>query len=974
MSKSIPLTRLVSSDSFLEGSSLYRSKSMVVISVVKERKTVSVEGVIKNVPENKINFTINTDTGDILKKSCSFGCDGVCEHVIALALFYNEMEVEGINPLEQLSSFSLKDAVLPQNKLYRIVPGKKSMLIDGLLSDHQLNSILQLIGAKNLPALIALFPEKFTILEQPLKFSETPLNLMYSTQNGSIKFYLPPETYFYEESSVVINSENSVVWRFDEKTGRVLSTLLNLSMSYEDRVELAGVVSVLSRNLAPFIDLHGDINVEKVIVDIKTPIVFDTWFSKGKINLKILFNTSEGMIEFKPKRKNMEQNYPVKGKIFVIDSELIKNIRSALTATGFKLSRSCYAAPSEKYHKVVSGNSPLNSVGEVVLRNSIKKVVFSEEKADQSEIEFDLNVMDKWFSFRIKLPESLNYINPQELIKAVRQIEQGIEEPVITDSSGEPVILAESSAFLKRISEMLPASQSSSFQKLPFGHLLKMLNSDNRKVIKNFYGPKDAEEIYRGIFASIRKGQTPDIDIPEIIGSSLRSYQKEGLKWFSLLRNLRLGGVLADEMGLGKTLQALAMIKMEGDDLPSMVIAPKTLIWSWDREIEKFYPDMKRVVIDSLKPEERIRKWKNFDNELIITSYAIVVNDLKYLKDKNFKTIIVDEAQHIKNCQTKRFRSLVSLKSEHKFALTGTPIENHIRDLWSIFQFVMPGYLGNRKDIDSIEKRGEQGELIKLASLTAPFILRRTKKETLNELPELTVKECPVEMTIKQKEVYLSVLLRGRAEYLENKEEMTSLQILSILSRLRLAANHPSLVKEADYPVVNSGKILTILELVDEIILAEGKVLIFSQYVKMLKLIEKALVDQNIEYFYMDGQTKERIELVEKFNSGEKPVFLLSLKVGGVGLNLTGADNVIIVDPWWNPAAEEQAWSRAHRIGQEKRVTVHKLFSKGTIEEKIIDMQERKKGLTDHFMSRTIKNPSEDFIKMVADMELSING
>jgi SNF2 family DNA or RNA helicase len=282
--------------------------------------------------------------------------------------------------------------------------------------------------------------------------------------------------------------------------------------------------------------------------------------------------------------------------------------------------------------------------------------------------------------------------------------------------------------------------------------------------------------------------------------------------------------------------------------------------------------------------------------------------------------------------------------------------------------------MGNRKDIDSIEKRGDVEEISKLSSITAPFILRRTKRETLSELPELTVKEYPVEMTMKQKEVYLSVLLRGRAEYLESKDDMTSFQILSILSRLRLAANHPSLAKEADFPVDDSGKILTILELVDEILSADGKVLIFSQYVKMLKLIEKALLEQSVEYFYMDGQTKERMELVKKFNDGERPVFLLSLKVGGVGLNLTGADNVIIVDPWWNPAAEEQAWSRAHRIGQEKRVVVHKLFSKGTIEEKIIDMQERKKGLTDHFMSKTIKDPSEDFIRMVADMELSING
>ncbi|HSW60773.1 MAG TPA: DEAD/DEAH box helicase, partial [bacterium] len=481
----------------------------------------------------------------------------------------------------------------------------------------------------------------------------------------------------------------------------------------------------------------------------------------------------------------------------------------------------------------------------------------------------------------------------------------------------------------------------------------------------------ESQQKYLKIIQSLSKGELPDVSTEHLSGIPIRNYQIEGFKWMMLLRELGLGGILADEMGLGKTLQSLAMIKSENDDKPSLVVCPKTLIWSWDREIEKFFPEMKRVVIDSLKPEERALRWKRAEHELIITSYAVVINDFKYLKDKMFKTVVLDEAQHIKNNNTKRFKILSSLKTEYRFALTGTPLENHVSDLWSIFQFVMPGYLGSRRDIDRSEKNNESESLEKIRKLSAPFILRRTKKETVSELPELIIKEYPVEMTPKQKEIYLSVLLRGRAEFIEKGDSINKIEVLSILSNLRLAADHPSLVSKTDMDPALSSKIPAILELTDEIISGGGRVLIFSQYVKMLKIVASAFDFQGRGYYYMDGTTQNRMEIVDSFNKGGSDVFLLSLKVGGVGLNLTGADNVIIVDPWWNPATEEQAWSRAHRIGQEKKVIVNKLFSKGTVEERILDMHQKKRGMTDFFLSQSLKDPSIDFIKMIADMEFS---
>jgi SNF2 family DNA or RNA helicase len=974
MTRTIPLTQIVSCDSFLEGSSIYKTKSFIITAVTKKDDSAELEGILKTDPEKKIKVSARFLTGEIIKNKCGYGCPGICEHVVGLILFYNEIELDGTAPLDQLTSISLKKRDFLHKTPYSIRIEKSEINVENLSDDDQFSKITELIGERKVPALVALFPEMFVVGSNRLKPAEKPLDMYYRTENNSLTFNFSPEMYYYHESGVVIDAENYTVWRFDRKTANVVSTLLNLSMEFQNLSEIANVVNVLSRNIYPSIELKGDIDIEIIDVDENVPLLFQAEMKKGKIYMSVFFDLTDHLIEFKPRRKNLDQNYVADKKMYVISTTYLKRIKSALSSSGFRYSGKKYAASADKYHEINDKNSLLGSIGKVTFINDIKRISLEGKKSSDSQIDFDLNVKDKWFSFKIKLPESPHYIAPDQFINAVKQIEQGMEDPVIEDSSGEMVILEKSNDFIKRISEMLPGVHPSSWQKVPFGHLLKMLKSDNRKIIKNFYGDKESKEIYANIFNSIKNNSMPEIDIPLTIKKELRKYQIEGLKWLHLLKSLNLGGVLADEMGLGKTIQSLAMIKMEKEDKPSMVIAPKTLVWSWDREIDKFFPEMNRVIIDSLKPEERSAKWKQIGNNLVITSYSIAVNDFKFFKDKDFKTIIVDEAQHIKNHRTKRFGALVSVKAENKFALTGTPIENHIRDLWSIFQFVMPGFLGNRKDIDSIEKKGDESELSKLSSLTAPFILRRTKKETLKELPQLTIKEYPVEMTTKQKEVYLSVLLRGRAEYIENKDEMNSVQILSILSRLRLAANHPSLVKEADFPVDVSGKILTIMELVEEIVASNGKVLIFSQYVKMLRIIEKALIGKDIGYFYMDGSTKNRMDIVNQFNEGKKPVFLLSLKVGGVGLNLTGADNVIITDPWWNPAVEEQAWSRAHRIGQKKRVVVHKLFSKGTIEEKILDMQIRKKGLTDRFMSKTVKDPSEDFIKMIADMELSVNG
>ena len=973
MKRTIPLSELVTSEDFLEGSSLFHKKAVMLLSRNESDGILTVHGSMRNISRSSITVKCDSE-GRIINKNCSENCGGICRHIIALALLFNELSVDDADPLDQLS-----DLKITQESSGTEFPCEVSINKDGQLklihdsNDLQLNALTGGSPEKTIQ-LISVFPGMFTLGGKKLKKAAEPLNLFYRTEGGKIEFYFSDHVRYFENEGVVLDLESGCVWRFPKKMNETLLTLIRISIDYEEKNELVKAVADLCDNLSPEIILTGELNLDRIELDEETETLFEISFSRGKIFAEIFFMKDDDKIPFKPRRKNFDQNYPVGGKVYSISPVLVKNIRSAISASGFRLSGSRYQAPTSMLSKILEKDSPLNNVGEVVTSSEVRRVSFEADVAERSEILIDINNDEKWFSFSIKLPESSKYIDSRQLLDAVDQFRKGIVEPVVSDMDENPVIIAKSRDFLSRISEIMMFDDNLTRERISNAHILKLLKSVNRKKINSFIGNPAERKRYMEIIESLSKDRMPKLSRNVFMHKKMRGYQKDGYRWFSMLRDLGLGGVLADEMGLGKTIQSLTMIKNEPNDMPSLVICPKTLVWSWDREIEKFYPEMERVIIDSMKPSERIAKWKKIGNKLVITSYAVAINDFPIIKDTAFRTVVVDEAQHIKNNNTKRFKTLSSIKSVNRFALTGTPLENHISDLWSIFEFIMPGFLGRKKEVERLEKTNDIDGMNRLSRQTSPFILRRTKKEILKELPELIIKEYPVNMPPKQKEIYLSVLLSGRAEYLEFGEDMNKIQVLSILSRLRQAANHPGLaVENASLDPELSGKVATVLELLDEIIQGGGKALVFSQYVGMLKIIEEALVTNRIDYHYMDGQTKERKDIINSFNSGDVPVFLLSLKVGGVGLNLTGADNVIIVDPWWNPAAEEQAWSRAHRIGQDKKVVVSKLFSRGTIEEKILDMHEKKRGMTDFFLSKSLKNPNDDFLKMIADMELSVD-
>lgn len=474
-----------------------------------------------------------------------------------------------------------------------------------------------------------------------------------------------------------------------------------------------------------------------------------------------------------------------------------------------------------------------------------------------------------------------------------------------------------------------------------------------------------------------------DYKVPDEIRAELRPYQVTGYKWLRTLAEFDLGGILADDMGLGKTLQSIvymASILLEsrenkkGNERPHfLIVCPTSLTYNWLDEIENFAPFIKAVVVSG-NPQDRkeiIEGYKNYD--VLITSYPLIRRDIPVYENVDFHSIFIDEAQFIKNDSSLNAQSVKRLRGRHRFALTGTPIENNLSELWSIFDFIMPGYLhSHARFVEAYEKpimKDDKEALEELHQMIMPFILRRMKKDVLTELPDKYESKVLTDLTEEQKKIYVSFLENIRSEIRteldEGGIEKSRMKILAALTRLRQICCHPSTFLE-NYQG-GSGKLDLLLELITEAIANDHRILVFSQFTSMLRIIEEELKDMNIMYFYLDGSTptEERNESVKRFNQGEGSVFLISLKAGGTGLNLVGADTVIHYDPWWNPAVEEQATDRVYRIGQQNKVHVLKLITKGTIEEKIFKLQKKKKEL-----SESIITSGEVFINTLSREEL----
>lgn len=458
------------------------------------------------------------------------------------------------------------------------------------------------------------------------------------------------------------------------------------------------------------------------------------------------------------------------------------------------------------------------------------------------------------------------------------------------------------------------------------------------------------------------KVKSKNYEVPKDLNATLRDYQVSGFEFFKTLSDYQFGGILADEMGLGKTIQTIAFL-LSNKDKKSIVITPTALIYNWKNELEKFAPTLKVGLLHAAK-SEREKILDNIDNyDVILTTYTTYKNDIDKYKNINFDYCIIDEAQNIKNPDAIITKAIKNVNAKVRFALTGTPIENNLMELWSIFDFIMPGYLYNKSKFKSIFVNNDKN-IIELKNLIKPFILRRTKKEVITELPDKIEQKIIIDLEKEHKRAYKGYVNLITRKIKENNQD--NITVFSYLTKLRQLCLSPELMVK-NYQGKNS-KLDVLINIINDS--SDQKILVFSQFTKVLEVIGKRLNEENISYSYLDGKTsaKDRVKLVEEFNTNNNKAFLISLKAGGTGLNLTSSNIVVHFDPWWNPAVEDQASDRAHRIGQKNVVNVIKLIAKGTAEERVINLQETKKELIEDVIngnldnSSTLKNLSKDDI------------
>ncbi len=542
------------------------------------------------------------------------------------------------------------------------------------------------------------------------------------------------------------------------------------------------------------------------------------------------------------------------------------------------------------------------------------------------------------------------------------QLEDGTYAPVDPERVGDVLTRMAEIYATAGMKDKLPLSQAGRVQ-----DLLKIV--ENAKVSASA----------KTLFAKIEDiDEIPSVPKPRTLKADLRPYQKDGFSWLVFLHELNSGGILADDMGLGKTIQTIALLlwaKGKYKRKLNLVVAPTSVVPNWEREINKFAPTLKTVVWQGPNRSQRAPELEKAD--VMITSYALLRRDEELLQALDLRYVILDEAQHIKNPMSQTARSAKKLSSERRLALTGTPIENRLSELWSIFDFVSPGLLGQLKTFEErIARpidRGDMETAQRLRTTIKPFVMRRVKSDVAEDLPDKIEQEMIVPLAEEQAKLYKQILRQVRKSVLSEVEKQgvakSQIQILAALTRLRQVACDPRLMKlpDTDFEADDSGKLGALREIVDEAVDGGHRVLVFSQFVTMLDYIRAALDEDGVRYEYLDGSTKDRIERVDRFNQDTSvPVFLISLKAGGTGLNLTGADTVVHFDPWWNPAVEDQATDRAHRIGQTKNVNVYKLIAAGTVEEKILELSAKKRELVSNVLS-TEGSPLKGLTK--ADVE-----
>lgn len=763
---------------------------------------------------------------------------------------------------------------------------------------------------------------------------------IYKTSKQQREYFIPFYSAFIKQkdNSIRIPQEYndnfvSEVYPFIEKIGKV---------EIDPKVQS----SIYKPELKP--EVYLDINEDAIFADLK--------YIYGDIVINPFSN---------------EKNKAKEERILIRDLEKEKDIISIFETSEFKVKNSqIYLDDDEKKFDFVYEKIPLlQENADIFYSEAFKNVKIKDISSFTGGIR--LNSENDMLEFNF----DIDGISRLELIDVFNSLREKKKYYKLKDGSYLPLQIDE----LNSMSEILDYLEldKKDFEKdiIQIPKFKALYLDEKLKQTENNYINRNL--LFKELVQNIKEPGDIDYTVPEQLKGILRDYQRFGFKWLKTLAAYGMGGILADDMGLGKTLQVLTFIlseKIKGNKLPNLIVAPTSLVYNWAAEVEKFTPELNTLVISGNK-DERLNNIEDIMNyDIVVTSYPLIRRDIELYENVTFKYCILDEAQHIKNPMSQNSKSVKQIRAKSYFALTGTPIENSLSELWSIFDFIMPGYLYSQSKFTKkferpIIKENDKKSLDELSKYIKPFILRRLKKEVLKELPDKIEHKLVAELTNEQKKIYLAYLNQIKGEIEEEIKdkgfERSHIKILAGLTRLRQICCHPSLFIE-DFQG-ESGKLQLLDELINDILDGGHRILLFSQFTSMLKIIREMLEIKGIKYLYLDGSTeiKERGHLVDSFNKGSGDVFLISLKAGGTGLNLTGADTVIHFDPWWNPAVEEQATDRAYRIGQKNVVHVMKLITQGTIEDKIFKLQERKRELID-----SVIQPGETLVSKLSEKEI----
>lgn len=790
---------------------------------------------------------------------------------------------------------------------------------------------------------------------EPFKLLNGPLPLHFTVEEVAEKENDYQLTITGIEQMIVMESYGCIIWgeniyKLDEKDFARVCELKNM-LPHRDANYISipnNQVDIFFNKIVPGLKKIGMVELNRKITQkmMKQPLI-------AKLYLDRIHNRLLAGVEFQYENVIIQplesRDIPI-GPMIIRDLDKEEEILQLMDESGFTKTEGGYYMQNEEleykflYHVVPKLHQLVQIYATTAVRNRIVTNHFPTIRIKHKKDRMN------WLEFKFEM-KGIADDQIREILAALEVKKKYFRLQNGTLLSLETKEMEELQNFLDEVPKQDDGYETS--LDMPISQGLQFLDRMDSEIFT-------VEESFRHFLNQLIDPSSLDIVVPKSLNPILRDYQKTGYKWLKILATYGFGGVLADDMGLGKTIQSITYIVSElsairSQKLPVLIVCPSSLTYNWLHELMKFAPEVEAVVIDGNKLERENLQKDTEEMDVLITSYPLLRQDIKWYEDQQFHTVFFDEAQAFKNPVTQTARTVQRLQANNRFGLTGTPIENSLEELWSIYHVVFPQLFQGLRDFSYLPKKA-------VARRVRPFLLRRIKEDVLEELPKKVESLESSELLPEQKQLYAAYLAKLRHKTLKHLDQDTirknRIKILAGLTRLRQICCHPALFVEGYKG--SSAKYEQLLKIIEESKHSGRRVLIFSQFTKMLELIGKELTMRGYTYFYLDGQTsaQKRVEICDRFNDGERDLFLISLKAGGTGLNLSSADTVILYDLWWNPAVEEQASDRAHRFGQKNEVQVIKLIARGTIEEKMNELQEKKKELIDDIVNSTENSPT----------------